>query len=612
MFCADFTALYIKLPIPIVVFALQGQEVLFLNLQARLCFGQKRGPLGNLSDILHCKRPSDVEWLVQNLRTGGFVKDYETEIKTGDNRYNAASINANVVDTEDEGLVGVLYLQLDKTRAIATGLSQADAQAQDILSQALYVSYHTSDIDDTIENILAMVGTHVGVSRVYIFENTPRKTSSNTYEWCAPGVSPQKDDMQDIPQDIFDKRDVTHYDSSFIVDDVSALPPEDRKILDSQGVRSIAIFPLFTLNHTPFGFVGFDECEKQRNWPPEEIQLLQNIAGILSSLIVRKRAEEHDERVQAILRAVLDNVESPIYVSDFKTYEILFANRGMRERTLNEDLEGKICWQVVQKGQTGPCPFCPKPMILDEQGNPTGTYHWELQNPTNGRWFYATDLAIKWVDGRYAHLESCVDITDRKKNETKLQLYASTDMMTGIYNREWGYRFLDKELTKLRESRGIATLCFLDLDGLKNVNDTFGHGEGDTMIISFVEAVKSYSRETDIFCRWGGDEFLLLLSACNQENALKVLDKITYHLDSINATGVHPYQISFSHGLEEINEFMDTPLDALISQADEKMYDNKMRRKRGLASTLETDSEKKVLPLRPTTKKSKGKQATES
>lgn len=125
------------------------------------------------------------------------------------------------------------------------------------------------------------------------------------------------------------------------------------------------------------------------------------------------------EQAHASLLSILDGLEAIVYVSDMQTHEVLFANRYLRDAL--GDVQGKICWQSIQVGQSGPCAFCTNSRLCGPDGNPTGVYAWEFQNTRNQRWYDIRDRAIRWVDGRLARLEIAVDITERKVTEQQLK-----------------------------------------------------------------------------------------------------------------------------------------------------------------------------------------------
>jgi PAS domain-containing protein len=116
---------------------------------------------------------------------------------------------------------------------------------------------------------------------------------------------------------------------------------------------------------------------------------------------------------------VLNSLDAVVYVADMQTYELLFVNQYTKD--LMGDITGKICWQTLQAGQTGPCEFCTNKYLLDEKGEPTGVYRWEFQNTVTGSWFDVRDRAIRWPDGKLVRLEIATDITERKKLEEDLR-----------------------------------------------------------------------------------------------------------------------------------------------------------------------------------------------
>jgi PAS domain S-box-containing protein len=132
----------------------------------------------------------------------------------------------------------------------------------------------------------------------------------------------------------------------------------------------------------------------------------------------RKQAEAASRESQERIITILDSLDAIVYVADMKTYELIFANKYVRD--LFGNIEGKICWQAIQTGQTAPCDFCTNNRIVDAEGNPTDTYRWEFQNTRTGRWYYILDRAIRWVDGRTVRLEIATDITERKRIEENL------------------------------------------------------------------------------------------------------------------------------------------------------------------------------------------------
>jgi PAS domain S-box-containing protein len=150
------------------------------------------------------------------------------------------------------------------------------------------------------------------------------------------------------------------------------------------------------------------------------VELLISLSQILSTTTTRFRAEISMKLSQQTMRTVLDNINAAIYVADIDSYEVLFANKMIKDQ-IGGEVEGKMCWKTLQMGMNGPCDFCPNPKLLDADKNPTGLYRWEVYNPIIDKWFECTDAAIEWVDGRMVHMEYATDITDRRMAEEALR-----------------------------------------------------------------------------------------------------------------------------------------------------------------------------------------------
>lgn len=171
------------------------------------------------------------------------------------------------------------------------------------------------------------------------------------------------------------------------------------------------------------------------------------------------------------------------------------------------------------------------------------------------------------------------DITQRKLAKKELEYFAFTDPMTGVSNRRTGFMILEKELDLVSKKGMHLSVCFLDVDGLKKVNDTFGHEEGDCLINLITASIKSSIREIDVVSRMGGDEFLIIFPGCYESDVEKAIKRINDKLAVFDKKVLKPYKHSFSYGILEIT--VETKLSAndVIKVADEKMYQNKMKKR---------------------------------
>ncbi|HEY5556746.1 GGDEF domain-containing protein [Acetobacterium sp.] len=116
----------------------------------------------------------------------------------------------------------------------------------------------------------------------------------------------------------------------------------------------------------------------------------------------------------------------------------------------------------------------------------------------------------------------------------------------------------------------------LDVDGLKKVNDTYGHEEGDNLINFITSWIKSSVREIDTISRMGGDEFLVIFPGCFESDAEKVIRRISDELEEHDKEDVKPYKHAFSYGIIEITKNGRHCAKDIIKAADRKMYQNKL------------------------------------
>lgn len=580
-----FEKIYRNLQIPVIVCEnTEGFPVVFSNTSAHIMLSpsfstQKLSDKGNsvfsLKDILKFKSREDESGFYNYLKINGTITGYKTPVNDFEGNATEAEITADTVEMNGGEYV-VFYVHM----AVREG-ELADANTpRDIMNAILNTAYHAADTGEAIRTIISLAGNYTKVSRVYIFEDIGNDMTRNTYEWCAEGVAPAITELQNLKKADYNYDTIMNASGMYITDDTRLLPEEDRKILyEMQGIKAVAILPLYYGNE-PLGYIGFDDCDRFRKWSLREIRFLENMAGIISVFINRRNAETELLRSKEITKTILDNSEDIIYVSDLKEYRLLFVNKALARsvgKTV-EELTGKTCYKELHVGKEAPCEFCPIPRLQDGPGKYIeGSYIWEHKNDITGKWYIVKDSILKWIDGKYAHIETAIDITDRKSYENRLKHLAATDNMTKIYNREWGYRFL-KDLYEATDPGASYSLCFIDIDGLKRVNDTLGHAAGDSMIVQILDTIKLGIRKSDMLCRWGGDEFLLLLS-CEVEDAKGIVKKIQQRLDVINNSHINNFALSFSYGVTAFKRQEGQSVDYLITVADELMYKDKMSKR---------------------------------
>ena len=142
-------------------------------------------------------------------------------------------------------------------------------------------------------------------------------------------------------------------------------------------------------------------------------------------------------------------------------------------------------------------------------------------------------------------------------------------------SRHFGLLLLEKQMALAARSGQPLTVCYVDIDHLKHVNDTFGHQEGDSYITLITRALSRASRLSDSLCRLGGDEFLMVLPECNIEEARALWIRVEATLAAANKPPGQPYRIGVSRGFAQYDAVRHPTVDHLIAAADAEMYAEK-------------------------------------
>lgn len=176
-----------------------------------------------------------------------------------------------------------------------------------------YINVDISDIDQRINKSLKQIGEFVESDRSYIFSyDFINNTTTNTYEWCAEGITPEIDNLKDIPVDYIPQWLEAHRKGrAFWVEDVSKLPDDGefglKAILEPQGIKSLITIPMILRNEL-IGFIGFDSVRKLNKYNDNEKEILFVYANMLVNLRQRKEYEERIKIQEAKKQELLDHL----------------------------------------------------------------------------------------------------------------------------------------------------------------------------------------------------------------------------------------------------------------------------------------------------------------
>src|SRR5678815_317756 len=191
---------------------------------------------------------------------------------------------------------------------------------------------------------------------------------------------------------------------------------------------------------------------------------------------------------------------------------------------------------------------------------------------------FPLEISISSVDGG-GLVQVVRDITERKKLEETLRNSSLKDDLTGLLNRRGLLKQAAPYFDFARRQKEALLLLFIDLDGMKRINDEFGHNEGDNALIATAKILNRSFRSTDIIARLGGDEFAIVVTdlTAKKEDAIA---RLTDNLKAYIASEQCRHKLSFSIGVAALEPQRMTCFEELLEQADQAMYEQKRMKKR--------------------------------
>lgn len=157
---------------------------------------------------------------------------------------------------------------------------------------------------------------------------------------------------------------------------------------------------------------------------------------------------------------------------------------------------------------------------------------------------------------------------------------ATTDDLTGLFNRRGFNQFVNFALSVARRRAEPLTLGWIDLDKFKQINDTYGHEEGDKALKAMADLLRASFREADLLVRFGGDEFAVLFADTDEQGAWIAMQYLAEQVAAYNERKLHPWSLAFSWGVSEFDHASNDQ-QQWLKKADERMYD--MKRQHGVA-----------------------------
>jgi diguanylate cyclase (GGDEF)-like protein/PAS domain S-box-containing protein len=614
----------------------------------------------------------------------------------------------NMNNTHENTIYGLdeLHKLLRQLKTSASKDISAERIIDGYLNLILTISNITSrlikfdNFNNAIDDSLQDLGEVTHASRAYLFLlRDDGYKMDNTHEWCADGVSPQIDNLQDLSTEIFpwwmeklQKKETIH------ITDVHQMPPEaraEREMLEQQDIKSLLALPIFIKDHLA-GFIGFDNVLGSGRWPDSTILLLRFVSESIGNAIEHARVEQqliiHDHAIESSVNAIafadLDGKITYVNKSFVKMWGYKDEHEVIGKSNLtfwrSEEEAKKVVNILREKGywigelvamrsdnstfdvqlsastvkDSNGKPLCMMASFMDitvqkqaetalrdseekfsrifhnvtdaitvtnldgiiievnertvelhgyeSKAEVLGKNAFELIAPSDhekarlnmektfkqgsikgleymlvrkdGSEFAGelnASLLKDSANNPIGYVAITRDITERKQTEQELRRFATIDALTGVYNRRTGLLLFAQQLRFAKRNNQKLCLCYIDTDFLKNINDIYGHAEGDEALKNVSTILKAAVRKIDIVCRIGGDEFIVILPQCTMKQAGYIWDRIDKKVQSFNAKNTKPYSISLSRGFSEYDPEFDTSSEQLIQIADKEMYIHK-------------------------------------
>jgi diguanylate cyclase (GGDEF)-like protein/PAS domain S-box-containing protein len=357
----------------------------------------------------------------------------------------------------------------------------------------------------------------------------------------------------------------------------------------SAGFAVATIFALFGISHVARGILALLSLAEQPFMHPSFTSSLVFLGGIfiiggiaITLILLTYAVLESELRIVSF---AVEQSASSIIITD-STGSIDYVNPAATEKTgyVPEELIGKNT-RILQSGEMPPEDYA----FLWKSISAGKTWRGEFHNrKKNGElfWEIASIAPVKQRNGKISHFVVVKeDITALKEAKKRIHHLANHDTLTGLPTRQLSMERLLNALPAARKNKTKVAVLFVDLDGFKAVNDTFGHDAGDQLLKKTTERLRSCVRDMDTVARIGGDEFLILLiNVVDNESITVVTERMIQAVAAPYKLGEVELKISASIGIALYPEHGKSPQE-LVKLADQAMYEIKRRGKNNYGFT---------------------------
>ena len=453
-----------------------------------------------------------------------------------------------------------------------------------MLNGAMKYSLEFDTPNEEIIGFIAYIGKSQNCDRFYIFEDsTHGEFTSNTYEWCALGITAEKDSLQKVDKSTLKPLyNMFAQGKAVIIQDLENIQdtePALYELLHRQGIKSMVVSPL-TVKNKIIGFFGMD------NPDIEETEGIKAFLSMTSSYMVsmlRRRntffkiqknaaIKSYQAIAQIYLSMHLVNIQTNTF-EIIKTHGIIEGNRPSFTYTNFQQQTWAVMDATVTEDYVEEAKSFTNLTTLEKRLGDSVFIEHEFVGKIDGWCRQQFIVADRDAKGHILHVIYTVEITNEaKKRENHLRYLAQTDMLTGLKNRGSGEQKVKELLNKGQQ----GLLALIDCDRFKSINDTYGHMVGDQVLIALAEAIAKGIHKGDIALRLGGDEFAIyMVNITDKESAREHIQHVFDEVNKIHIPQLYDHPIHISMGVTFFYPESPVEFDHLYQQADKALYESK-------------------------------------
>lgn len=312
------------------------------------------------------------------------------------------------------------------------------------------------------------------------------------------------------------------------------------------------------------------EIDQMKNAFNEMTYSLKQTQENLEKTVIKRTKELTESK--NMLGIVIDTIPTPVFYKD-KYGKYMECNSAFAELLdkSKDEIIGKSIFDLMEEKYAKPVFEKEREMLRNPKSE---SYEGKFKTVYGLKDVIVNKASIVSESGEVEGLVAVMsDITQMKKMEKQLKKLSVTDRLTQLYNRLKTDEVLEYELTKSLRSRNPFSIIIFDIDNFKEINDTYGHSFGDSVLVELSNILTDTLRSTDTLGRWGGEEFIIICPDTNIDGAITVAEKIRATIENNEFKEVGEVTCSFG-----VTEFKAGDTNStIVARADTALYEAKKK-----------------------------------